>query len=637
MTIRRSSNSSPIRDSLLDKVVSLPGIDKRLGKRVSAIGRAWSKAADLSFPKALTPALLERIYRYCASGKEVYDAMMAGQREATLQSAQAAGGLTVAVHDTSELRYSRLGPHQRLYFANPTSNSQAFNIHTTMLHAFDAENTPLGVLNMQPFVHQKDLARGRNPLDLASAEFFWDGYGGRMDNETRRWDFGIWTSDRQLKAAGIQAVHVCDRENDQALGYEMALENDILFVQRIIYSRHVMSPSEQPLESEAASGSFRETVERVLECLEVEAAPVGLDLPSPKQRKKAKKSKSWGAEKELKVKGVPANQFLLKQGAVYLTQVSVSERYTGKSAKYKSVHPDREKRLATLEVRAGAVSIRVAAKRPEGLPWFDYSKPRMSTMNLNLVHVRERLDPNQKTVEGSPEEALAVEAPPSPKQKTKRSERKLQAEELLQAEASAPSARESEKKAKKTPKKEVKSKESEVPQAKLIEWVILTNLPIETEEDVRTVVDIYRSRWLIERYFHVLKSGFALEERRTQSVQGMLNLLALAMPLATDLFRLRFMAEIAPNALVKDHFTPEQVIAVNHFRPEDKITGKSPIGEMMLSLGKIGGYQPNEDYGPGWKAIYDGLRKVREFAEAYAVGRESLAREYGLKLKPLRH
>lgn len=84
MTIRRSSNSSPIRDSLLDAVLALPVIDKRLRKRVSAIGKAWFRAADLSFPKALTPALLERTYRYCASGKEVYDAMMAGQREATL-------------------------------------------------------------------------------------------------------------------------------------------------------------------------------------------------------------------------------------------------------------------------------------------------------------------------------------------------------------------------------------------------------------------------------------------------------------------------------------------------------------------------------------------------------------------------
>jgi hypothetical protein len=46
-----------------------------------------------------------------------------------------------------------------------------------------------------------------------------------------------------------------------------------------------------------------------------------------------------------------------------------------------------------------------------------------------------------------------------------------------------------------------------------VDWVLFTSEPIDTEEQILRVVDLYRARWTIEEYFKALKTG--LHRRRT--------------------------------------------------------------------------------------------------------------------------
>lgn len=50
-----------------------------------------------------------------------------------------------------------------------------------------------------------------------------------------------------------------------------------------------------------------------------------------------------------------------------------------------------------------------------------------------------------------------------------------------------------------------------------IEWLLYTTEPIESPEDVSSVVDAYRARWLIEECNKALKSGCLIEERQFES------------------------------------------------------------------------------------------------------------------------
>ena len=47
-----------------------------------------------------------------------------------------------------------------------------------------------------------------------------------------------------------------------------------------------------------------------------------------------------------------------------------------------------------------------------------------------------------------------------------------------------------------------------------VEWLLLTSLPIDTVDQVRLVVQYYSTRWMVEVFFRVLKSGCRVEDRR---------------------------------------------------------------------------------------------------------------------------
>ena len=43
-------------------------------------------------------------------------------------------------------------------------------------------------------------------------------------------------------------------------------------------------------------------------------------------------------------------------------------------------------------------------------------------------------------------------------------------------------------------------------------WILLTTLPITNSEEAKYIVDLYLSRWSIEVFFHVLKTGCKIEK-----------------------------------------------------------------------------------------------------------------------------
>jgi hypothetical protein len=60
-----------------------------------------------------------------------------------------------------------------------------------------------------------------------------------------------------------------------------------------------------------------------------------------------------------------------------------------------------------------------------------------------------------------------------------------------------------------------------------VEWILVTTLPIDTLDQVRTVVEYYCIRWSIEVLFRTLKSGCRIEHRRFEHIDRVLPALAL--------------------------------------------------------------------------------------------------------------
>ena len=55
-----------------------------------------------------------------------------------------------------------------------------------------------------------------------------------------------------------------------------------------------------------------------------------------------------------------------------------------------------------------------------------------------------------------------------------------------------------------------------------VEWILVTTLPIDTLEQVRTIVEYYCVRWWIEILFRTLKSGCRIERRRFEHIDRVL-------------------------------------------------------------------------------------------------------------------
>jgi hypothetical protein len=158
-----------------------------------------------------------------------------------------------------------------------------------------------------------------------------------------------------------------------------------------------------------------------------------------------------------------------------------------------------------------------------------------------------------------------------------------------------------------------------------VEWLLITNEPCETPEEVVRVVDLYRCRWIIEEFFKALKTGCALEKRQFESREALLNILALFLPIAVHLLWIRSCARDTPDALATDVFTPLQLTVLRH-RSHRPLSENPTAKEALWVLAGIGGHIPNNGW-PGWQVLGRAYVKLLEAVEVWKLATAAAARE----------
>jgi hypothetical protein len=66
-----------------------------------------------------------------------------------------------------------------------------------------------------------------------------------------------------------------------------------------------------------------------------------------------------------------------------------------------------------------------------------------------------------------------------------------------------------------------------------LEWLLITNLPVENEADAIRIVNIYEQRWLIEDYHKAVKTGFRIEDNQLKQASRILALFGMIAVIAT--------------------------------------------------------------------------------------------------------
>ena len=149
-----------------------------------------------------------------------------------------------------------------------------------------------------------------------------------------------------------------------------------------------------------------------------------------------------------------------------------------------------------------------------------------------------------------------------------------------------------------------------------VEWLLLTNLPVDEAEQVRRVIQYYCVRWMIEVFFRVLKSGCRVEERRFEHIDRLLSCLAVYLIVAWRMLYVCRLGRSCPEISCEAVFEPAEWKSVwRVVQRTDPPGTPPPLGEMTRLVAQLGGYvNRRRSDPPGPQTIWIGLQRMHDFA-----------------------
>lgn len=164
--------------------------------------------------------------------------------------------------------------------------------------------------------------------------------------------------------------------------------------------------------------------------------------------------------------------------------------------------------------------------------------------------------------------------------------------------------------------REINPPADEVP----VEWLLLTTLPIDTEEQVKTILGYYGTRFMIEVFFRVLKSGCRIEERQFESLDRFLSCTAVYLIVAWRTLMLCRLGHDFPDMDCEAVFEPAEWKSVWSVTQQEPLPPQPPrLGDMIRLVAQLGGYvnRPNRPDPPGPQTVWIGLQRTRDLAWAW--------------------
>ena len=141
-----------------------------------------------------------------------------------------------------------------------------------------------------------------------------------------------------------------------------------------------------------------------------------------------------------------------------------------------------------------------------------------------------------------------------------------------------------------------------------LEWILLTNEPVENFADACRVVQWYECRWIVEEYHKAMKTGCNIEdlqftdETRLQPMIALLSVVALTLLRLRDASRRPDASTRAATAVVHRDYV-EVLNAWRYRRASTQMT----IHEFFYALARLGGHQNRKsDKLPGWLVLWRG-------------------------------
>jgi hypothetical protein len=152
-----------------------------------------------------------------------------------------------------------------------------------------------------------------------------------------------------------------------------------------------------------------------------------------------------------------------------------------------------------------------------------------------------------------------------------------------------------------------------------VEWLLITSLPIDTDAQIKHIVEYYCIRWMIEIFFRTLKSGCRVEERRFEHIDRLLPCIAVYLIVTWRTLYVCRLGRSCPEMSCEVVFDPSEwqpVYQIVHQQPPPK---RPPtLQEMVRMVAQLGGYvnRKRKDE-PGPQTVWLGLQRLHDIAHCW--------------------
>ncbi len=171
----------------------------------------------------------------------------------------------------------------------------------------------------------------------------------------------------------------------------------------------------------------------------------------------------------------------------------------------------------------------------------------------------------------------------------------------------------------------IQAKEERPPKGERpVQWILLTNLAVETLEQAQEKLAWYLCRWQIEVFFKILKSGCTVEELQLEHVDRIENALAFYQIIAWRVLYLTMLGRECPELPCDLVFEEQEWQAVYLVTRKQRPPESPPSIDVIIRMvAGYGGFLNRKHDGyPGPQTIWIGLQRCRDFVLALEAQKE---------------
>jgi hypothetical protein len=157
---------------------------------------------------------------------------------------------------------------------------------------------------------------------------------------------------------------------------------------------------------------------------------------------------------------------------------------------------------------------------------------------------------------------------------------------------------------------------------KPLDWLLLTNTPVESLDDARYVIFGYTQRWRVEEFHKTWKSGAcAIETTQLRTKEAVMRWATILAAVAVRIERLKHLSRTKPEQPASVELTPHELRALILLKRQIKKRNETvpdampTIAQATLWIAQLGGYTGKSSGGPpGSITIKRGLDRLRPAA-----------------------